>query len=57
MYTPTWVLFGFFSLVFPILAVPLPVPNEIGGLAQRDTTGPGTSYTGKVRCLSFLAFA
>lgn len=44
MYKLTLILFSFFSLVFPILAVPMPVPNEIDGLAQRDG-----SYNGEVR--------
>lgn len=49
MYKLTLILFAFFSLVFPIFAVPIPVPNEIDGLAQRDTTDADTSYTGSVR--------
>ncbi|KAF8489965.1 Non-catalytic module family EXPN protein [Russula emetica] len=48
MYKLTLILFAFFSLVFPILSVPIPVPNETYELTQRNTTDPstGTSFTG-----------
>ena len=51
MYKLTLILFAFFSLVFPILAVPLSVPNEIDGLARRNTTDADTraSFSGRVR--------
>jgi hypothetical protein len=48
MYKLTLILFAFVSLVIPIFAVPMPVPNEIDGLAQRDTTRP---FSGKVRII------
>jgi hypothetical protein len=49
MYKLTLILFALFSLVFPILAVPTPVPNPIGELAQRNTADAGTNFTGTVR--------
>ena len=54
MYKLTLLLFAFFSLVFPTLAVPIPAPNEIDGRSQHNTTksdaaGTGTSFTGRVR--------
>jgi predicted RNA-binding Zn-ribbon protein involved in translation (DUF1610 family) len=45
MYTLTLVLFAFFSLVLPILAVPVPLPVDIIGLEKR------TTFNGKVRVI------
>ena len=49
MYKLTLILFAFFSLVFPTFAVPTSVRNEIYGLARRNTTDAGTSFSGMVR--------
>ncbi|KAH9988526.1 RlpA-like double-psi beta-barrel-protein domain-containing protein-containing protein [Russula vinacea] len=43
MYKLTFILFTFFSLVLPILAVPTPVPENFDGLEKR-TVGKGTWY-------------
>jgi hypothetical protein len=43
MYKLTFVLFAFFSLVLPILAVPIPALDEIDRLEKR-TAGTGTWY-------------
>jgi hypothetical protein len=52
MYKLSLILFAFFSLVFPILAIPIPVSNEIDEAGQSDTTdadaATGTSYSGRV---------
>jgi hypothetical protein len=46
MYKLTLILFAFFSLVFPILAVPISVPNGIVELARcNGTTDAGDSNT------------
>ncbi|KAI0267243.1 RlpA-like double-psi beta-barrel-protein domain-containing protein-containing protein [Russula aff. rugulosa BPL654] len=48
MYKLALILFSFSSLVFPILAVPMPAPIEINGLAQRNInsfSGTATRYT------------
>ncbi|KAN0109226.1 RlpA-like double-psi beta-barrel-containing domain containing protein [Russula decolorans] len=51
MYKLSLILFAFFSLVFPILAIPIPVSNEIDEAGQSDTTdadaATGTSYSGR----------
>ena len=50
MYKLTLILFAFFSLVFPILAIPIPDSNEFDGGAQNSTTGAVTSasFRGRV---------
>lgn len=49
MYKLTLILFAFFSIVFPILAVPILDPNEIDGPTQPNTTNADNSYSGRVR--------
>jgi len=45
MYKLTMILFALFSLVLPILAVPVPASNAIDGMEKRGTnTGKGTWY-------------
>jgi hypothetical protein len=45
MYKLTLILFAFFTLVLPILAVPVPASDEIDGLEKR------TTFTGRVRVI------
>jgi hypothetical protein len=45
MYKVTLVLLAFFSLVLPILAVPVPVPDQVDGLEKLATTA---TFSGKV---------
>jgi hypothetical protein len=52
MYKLILILFAFVSLVIPVLAVPMPVFNEIDGVVQRDTT-----FTGKVCTIYSPAFS
>jgi hypothetical protein len=42
MYKLTFILFAFFSLALPILAVPVPASDEINAQEKRDT------YSGQV---------
>ncbi|KAH9985525.1 RlpA-like double-psi beta-barrel-protein domain-containing protein-containing protein [Russula vinacea] len=52
MYKLTFILFAFFSLALPILAVPVPASDEINAQEKRDTySGQGTWYdTGLGNC-------
>ncbi|KAI0301168.1 RlpA-like double-psi beta-barrel-protein domain-containing protein-containing protein [Multifurca ochricompacta] len=45
MYKLTWILFALFALILPILAAPVPVPEEDSELEKRVThSGRGTWY-------------
>jgi hypothetical protein len=45
MYRPTWILFALLSLILPILAAPVPVPEEMGEVDKRASL----SGNGRVR--------